>query len=100
MPKSPTPERTCVGCYQQFPQTKLIRVVRTPDGEIKVRAPGDTAKISGRGVYLCANEACFKKAGKKKGRKKDALSYWLKENVGDEIISEISSIILKDDKSL
>ena len=55
------PIRQCSGCGEHFPKKELIRVVRTPDGEIKLDFVG---KVSGRGVYLCPKATCFKKARK------------------------------------
>lgn len=42
---------------------ELIRVLRTPEGEIVLDGTG---KKSGRGAYLCKNAACLKKAKKAK----------------------------------
>lgn len=55
------PERRCTGCGERFPKSVLIRVVRSPEGEITLDATG---KKSGRGAYLCKNPACLKKARK------------------------------------
>ncbi len=55
------PERRCVGCGENFPKPSLIRVVRTPEGEILLDRTG---KRSGRGAYLCHNAACLKLARK------------------------------------
>jgi len=41
------------------PKKELIRVVRSPDGEISLDFKG---KASGRGAYLCPEPACLKKA--------------------------------------
>ena len=57
------PQRKCLGCMQSFPKKELIRVVRTPDGEVEIDLTG---KKSGRGAYICKNEACLKKAIKAK----------------------------------
>ena len=53
------PVRKCTGCAEHFPKMQLIRVLRTPEGEIILDATG---KKSGRGAYLCKNPACLKKA--------------------------------------
>jgi predicted RNA-binding protein YlxR (DUF448 family) len=58
-----TPERKCLGCMESFPKSSLIRVVRTPDGEITLDTTG---KKSGRGAYICKSSECFKKAVKAK----------------------------------
>ena len=53
------PMRMCVGCREMKPKQELIRVLRTPKGEIKTDA---TQKASGRGAYLCPNAECLKKS--------------------------------------
>lgn len=53
------PLRQCLGCREMKPKKELIRVVRSPDGEISLDFKG---KASGRGAYLCPAPACLKKA--------------------------------------
>ena len=53
------PLRQCLGCREMKPKKDLIRVVRSPDGEISLDFKG---KASGRGAYLCPEPACLKKA--------------------------------------
>ena len=53
------PLRQCLGCRDMKPKKELIRVVRSPDGEISLDFKG---KASGRGAYLCPEPACLKKA--------------------------------------
>ena len=60
-PKKKMPERKCVGCNERKPKNELVRVLRTPEGEIAVDRTG---KKSGRGAYLCQNAACLEKAQK------------------------------------
>ena len=55
------PERRCTGCGEHFPKSELIRVLRTPEGEIVLDFTG---KKSGRGAYICKNPTCLKKARK------------------------------------
>ena len=55
------PTRRCSGCGEHFPKNTLIRVLRTPEGEVILDLTG---KKSGRGAYICKNAACFKKARK------------------------------------
>lgn len=57
------PLRMCVGCMEHKPKKELIRVVRTPEGEVKIDLTG---KLSGRGTYICPNTACLEKAIKSK----------------------------------
>ena len=55
------PERRCAGCSEHKLKSELIRVVRSPEGEVTLDATG---KASGRGVYICRDAACLKKARK------------------------------------
>ncbi len=57
------PERKCLGCMESFPKSSLIRVVRSPEGEISLDTTG---KKSGRGAYICKSAECLKKAIKAK----------------------------------
>ena len=57
------PIRRCTGCGEHFPKSTLIRVVRTPEGEIVLDEIG---KKSGRGAYICKSASCLKKARKAK----------------------------------
>ena len=57
------PTRRCVGCGEHLPKSTLIRVLRTPEGEIVLDLTG---KKSGRGAYICKSVSCFKKAAKSK----------------------------------
>ena len=85
LPKKKIPERKCVGCQQSFPKKELIRVVRSPEGEISIDFTG---KKSGRGAYICKNEACFKKA-KKTGILKRSLECEISEEIYAELEKEI-----------
>ena len=58
------PMRSCVGCLESKPKKELIRIVRSPEGEISLDPVG---KKPGRGAYICRNVECLKKA--RKGRK-------------------------------
>ena len=55
------PMRQCLGCRTMFPKRELIRVVRSPEGELSLAFKG---KAPGRGAYLCPNPECLKKARK------------------------------------
>ena len=63
------PERTCVACGRVRPKRELVRIVRTPSGEIKVDLTG---KVSGRGAYVCPEPPCAER-GVKVGRLQHAL---------------------------
>ncbi len=57
------PMRMCVGCSQMKPKNELIRVVRSPEGDVSLDSTG---KKSGRGAYICIDRDCLKKAVKSK----------------------------------
>ena len=53
------PQRQCVACGEMRAKRELVRVVRTPGGEIRV---DPTGKLSGRGAYVCPEAACVDRA--------------------------------------
>ncbi len=53
------PQRTCVACNTVRPKRELVRIVRTPEGEILV---DETGKLNGRGAYLCRQRVCWEAA--------------------------------------
>jgi len=55
------PMRQCLGCREHKPKKELIRVVRSPEGEISLDFKG---KLPGRGAYVCPQVACLSKARK------------------------------------
>jgi predicted RNA-binding protein YlxR (DUF448 family) len=54
--RRPLPHRTCVACRTVRPKRQLVRIVRTPEGEVVVDEKG---KRNGRGAYLCARRGCW-----------------------------------------
>ncbi|MBO7403633.1 MAG: YlxR family protein [Clostridia bacterium] len=83
--KKKIPQRRCVGCQGTFDKRDLLRVVRSPDGAISLDFSG---KKSGRGAYLCFNEACFKKA-KKSGILARSLECEISPEIYDALEHEI-----------
>ncbi len=57
------PQRQCVGCREMKDKRVLLRIVRTPEGEILLDSTG---KKSGRGAYVCPDLECLKKARRSK----------------------------------
>lgn len=57
------PMRMCTGCGEMFDKRTLVRVVKSPEGEVSLDLTG---KKSGRGAYVCKNIDCLKKARKKR----------------------------------
>ncbi len=55
------PMRMCIGCGEMKPKKELIRVVKSPEGEISLDFTG---KKAGRGAYLCRSQECLTSAQK------------------------------------
>ena len=81
--KKHTPLRTCITCKQVKDKRDLIRVVRTPEGNI-ILDPG--GKANGRGVYLCKESVCWEKSVKK-----ERLSQALKITITSEQIENLQA---------
>ena len=80
------PERQCLGCNEHKPKRELLRVVRTPEGEIVLDCTG---KRSGRGAYICRDVKCLKKA-RKSGRIERSLGVSIPAEIYDGMESELS----------
>lgn len=76
MQKRRKPQRQCIGCRESKDKNELVRVVKTPEGDIVLDRTG---RQNGRGAYLCENEECLEKA-----KKSNALSRSFKINVPKE----------------
>lgn len=57
------PIRMCCGCGENFPKRDMIRIVKSPEGEISLDTTG---KKSGRGAYICPKIECLNKVQKNK----------------------------------
>ncbi len=53
----------CCGCGENFPKRDMVRIVKSPEGEISLDVTG---KKSGRGAYICPKVECLKKVQKNK----------------------------------
>lgn len=82
--------RMCVGCRQRFNKNELVRIVRTPEGKVKL---DKTGKLSGRGAYLCnEKEVCLTKAIKSK-----ALERHLDVSISEKIYEVLNKELLNSD---
>lgn len=82
------PLRMCTGCMEMKPKKELIRVVKSPEGEVSVDLTG---KKSGRGAYVCKNTQCLEKAFKAKRLSRNldtAISEDVYNRLREEIIDE------------
>ena len=80
------PLRKCLGCMSSFPKKDLVRVLKTPEGEVIIDLSG---KKSGRGAYICKDKACLKKAIKSK-RIQSNLEIEIPESIYLELEKELS----------
>lgn len=78
------PMRTCVVTRESFPKKELLRIVRTPDGDVKVDLTG---KVNGRGAYIKRDVAVLEKA-----LKSNALERKLECDISDSVYEEIRKI--------
>jgi predicted RNA-binding protein YlxR (DUF448 family) len=79
------PMRMCTACREMKPKRELIRVVKTPENEIKIDLTG---KLNGRGAYICGSEECLKKA-QKIGALSRALSFEVKSEIYERLAKEL-----------
>ena len=79
------PMRTCVVTNERFPKGELLRIVKTPEGEIK---PDLTGKLNGHGAYIKKDEETLEKAIKNK-----ALERHLECEIASSVYEEIRKII-------
>ena len=80
------PQRTCVGCGQVKSKKEMIRVVRSPEGEISLDRSG---KKPGRGAYVCPDPDCIEKAIQNKGLEK-ALQVKISQETKDSLLKEFA----------
>ena len=81
------PERQCLGCNAHKPKRELLRVVRTPEGEIVLDFTG---KKSGRGAYICRDIKCLRRARKSR-RIENSLQVSIPEQVYDNMERELEN---------
>ena len=75
------PMRQCLGCREMKPKKELIRVVRSPEGEIRLDFKG---RANGRGAYVCRDAGCLKKAVRAKALER-AFSCQIPQEVYDAL---------------
>lgn len=85
------PLRRCVACGTQSPQRELIRINKTPSGEVVIDQEGN--KNPGRGAYLCRSPRCWDQA-----LKKNKLDRALRETMPAESTEALRQFALTLDK--
>lgn len=84
-----TPMRTCVVTRETLPKQELLRIVRTPEGNVEIdNTP--TGKMNGRGAYIKKDIDIIKKAQAKK-----ILNTILKVEVKDEVYEQAIALIME-----
>ena len=75
------PQRMCLGCQERKKTKELIRIVRTPEGEIVI---DPTGKKNGRGAYICPDLNCLEATIKSKRLEKS-----LEVEISDEVYQSL-----------
>lgn len=87
MQQKKVPMRKCIGCNEMKPKKELVRIVKSPEGEISVDLSG---KKNGRGTYICPCADCLKKAQKGQ-RIEKAFSCRIDAGIYDALLGEIEN---------
>ena len=75
------PMRTCVVTNERFPKGELLRIVKTPEGNV---VPDLTGKLNGHGAYIKKDKEVIEKAKKSK-----ALDRYLEITISDDKYDEM-----------
>lgn len=81
------PLRTCIVTKENLPKSELLRIVRTPDGDVEVDITG---KLNGRGAYIKKDLSVLESLKKSK-----LLDKKLECKVEDSVYEQIKNIIEK-----
>lgn len=81
------PLRTCVVTKEKLPKQKLLRIVRTPEGNVMIDEGG---KMNGRGAYIKRDVQVLEQA-----RKKKVLERHLECSIDDSVYEEIKNVLEK-----
>ncbi|MCX7911935.1 MAG: YlxR family protein [Dehalococcoidales bacterium] len=79
------PQRTCIACRRMASKRELVRLVRTPEGNVEFDVTG---RKNGRGAYICPNPVCLEKALKARKALERALRSQLAEGDCARLIAE------------
>ena len=79
------PQRQCMGCRERKNKRELIRVVRSPEGQVSLDFGG---KMNGRGAYLCPDPECLKRAIRSKALDR-SLEVTIPQQVYDRLTKEM-----------
>ena len=82
------PMRMCVGCREMKPKKELLRVIRSPEGEISFDLTG---RKPGRGAYVCHSSECLLRAIKQKQLER-TFSAPISDEIRDALAAQIKDI--------
>lgn len=82
-----TPLRKCLGCGEMKPKKELVRLVRSPEGEVSLDLTG---RKPGRGAYLCPSLSCLQ-AARKARRAERAFACAIEGSVYDRMEEEMKN---------
>lgn len=88
MKQKKIPMRMCVGCREMKPKRELLRVVRSPEGEISFDLTG---RKPGRGAYVCRSLECLNTAIRKKQLER-AFSSPVSDAVRDSLLAQMPQL--------
>lgn len=84
------PLRKCVATNNQFPKKEMFRIVRTPEGEIKVDLTG---KLNGHGAYLSKSLEAIEIS-----KKKHILDKYLEQEVDNSLYDELVRLLSDNER--
>ena len=84
------PLRKCIGCIEMKNKKEMLRVLKTPEGEITLDVTG---RKNGRGAYVCFSKECLHKAIKNKGLER-SLKMQIPQEVYENLERELDTIEL------
>lgn len=76
------PMRQCAGCREMKAKKELVRVVRSPEGEISLDFRG---KAPGRGAYVCPQAECLRRAIKSRALER-GLDCQIPQEIYDQLL--------------
>ena len=76
------PMRQCVGCREMKAKKELVRVVRSPEGEISLDFRG---KAPGRGAYVCPQAERLRRAIKSRALER-GLDCQIPQEINDQLL--------------
>lgn len=85
MKQKKLPLRKCVITQEMLPKNDLIRVVRTPEGDVVIDTTG---KLNGRGAYLSKDVEVIRLAEKKR-----TLDHHLKVKTSETLYEQLEQAV-------